>query len=267
MKKKKFLGGKKTQPEIPPPDNSEEFESHESHDRRKRQTTTVPAAKDWTATAGVVGVPRNQGSCGCCWAFAANAALESAMVILQKKPLTAISEQELVDCSTQECEGGYMDQAYNYTKYHKISKMSSYSNAYASKRLTCKRPATTTTTAGACVSGWGYAMGINAARTAYVPDENALKEAVARQPVAVGIYVSDNFYKYAGGIFEDSTCSNTEINHGVVVVGYGTENGKDFWKVKNSWGSTWGEKGYIRMIRNAPNVCGIHRAPVYPITC
>merc|ERR1712072_1563502 len=92
---------------------------------------------------------------------------------------------------------------------------------------------------------------------------NALKAAVSKQPVSVAIEADKSaFQLYAGGVLDNPACG-TKLDHGVLIVGYGTDSGKDYWKVKNSWGATWGEKGYLRMIRNK-NQCGIATQPSYP---
>lgn len=107
-------------------------------------------------------------------------------------------------------------------------------------------------------------------------DEEALKEAVATSgPVSVAIDVTeDKFMLYKDGVFVDDTCSNgqDDLNHGVLVVGYGTDNtvngaveSMDYWVVKNSWGEKWGEQGYIRMARNKNNMCGVSTSASYPL--
>merc|ERR1712100_901336 len=96
-------------------------------------------------------------------------------------------------------------------------------------------------------------------------DENALKAAVSQQPVSVAIEADRSaFQLYKGGVLDNAACG-TNLDHGVLVVGYDTDSasGKDYWKVKNSWGASWGEQGYIRMVRNKDQ-CGISSEPSYP---
>merc|ERR1712232_1473189 len=94
-------------------------------------------------------------------------------------------------------------------------------------------------------------------------DETSLKAAVSKQPVSVAIEADKSaFQLYKGGVLDNPACG-TNLDHGVLVVGYGTGSGKNYWKVKNSWGATWGEQGYIRMVRNS-NQCGIAQQPSYP---
>lgn len=84
-------------------------------------------------------------------------------------------------------------------------------------------------------------------------------------PITVAIFASANFQSYASGVFDDPLCtSQSTPNHAVVVVGYGSENGKDYWIVKNSWGEDWGEKGYAKFLRGV-NMCKIENEVHYPI--
>jgi cathepsin L len=223
----------------------------------------LPDSVDWREQGAVTPV-KNQGQCGSCWAFSTTGSLEGAH-FRSTGQLVSLSEQQLVDCSSkynnEGCNGGLMDNAFKYVKENGgIDTEESY--PYHAKQEKCKF---NKNTIGATCSGYVDVESGN---------EEALHEAVATiGPVSVAIDVTEErFMLYKDGIFVDSTCSNGEddLNHGVLVVGYGTnvtDHGKqqDYWIVKNSWSTRWGESGYIRMARNLNNMCGIATAASYPL--
>ncbi|ONK70324.1 uncharacterized protein A4U43_C05F32550 [Asparagus officinalis] len=217
---------------------------------------SLPDSVDWRKEGAVTSI-KDQGSCGSCWAFSTVAAVEGINKIVTGD-LISLSEQELVDCDTsynEGCNGGLMDYGFQFIINNGgIDTEEDYPYKAQDGRCDTYRKN------AKVVSIDGYED---------VPenDENALKKAIANQPVSVAIEASGRaFQHYQSGIFSGQC--GTELDHGVVAVGYGTENGKDYWIVRNSWGSSWGEAGYIRLERNiaAPaGKCGIAIEPSYPI--
>jgi len=216
----------------------------------------IPSSFDWRSENVVTGV-KNQGDCGGCWAFSSTGVLEGALAIATKN-LVGLSEQNLIDCSQAEyndgCNGGRVDWAMEYVINNKgLDTESSY--PFTGDNETCEYQSSNSAVS---ITGWNQtAQG----------DENALMEAVYNYgPVGVAISVDDAFANYQSGVYVDPSCPNDpdDLDHAVLVVGYGTsDNGTDYWIVKNSWGETWGNKGYILMARNDNNMCGIATDAVY----
>ncbi|GMI82559.1 xylem bark cysteine peptidase 3 [Hibiscus trionum] len=216
----------------------------------------IPASVDWRKEGAVTQV-KDQVSCGACWSFAATGAIEGVNKIVTGS-LVSLSEQELVDCDktyNTGCEGGLMDYAYKFViDNHGIDTEEDY--PYQGRQKTCNKDKMKR-----------RMVTIDDYADVPMNNGNQLLQAVATQPVSVGICGSERaFQLYSKGIFT-GPCS-TSLDHAVLIVGYGSENGLDYWIVKNSWGSTWGMDGYIHMIRNSDNsegVCGINMLASYPI--
>jgi len=211
---------------------------------------------NWVTAGAVTGI-KNQGQCGSCWSFSTTGSVEGAH-FLSTKNLVSLSEQNLMDCSTAEgnegCNGGLMDDAFEYIIRTKgIDTESSY--PYTAVEGTCGYKAANS---GATISDY---------KDVKAGSEADLAKAALTQPISVAIDASHNsFQLYTTGVYFEPACSTTALDHGVLVVGYGTSaNGTDYWLVKNSWGTTWGEKGYIQMSRNRNNNCGIASMASYPI--
>lgn len=226
-------------------------------ERKRRQATTLPASVDWR-TKGYVTPVQNQGQCGSCWTFSANGAMEGA-VFKKTGKLINLSEQNLVDCVTASsgCNGGWMTDAYDYSTKNLGTNNETIYPYLAKQNTACKNVATANT---GKVASYAYTN---------QDDEADLKSKLATVgPIAIAIDAS-NIQNYVSGVY---TCTNfTAVNHGVLVVGYGTDTtvtpNKDYYIVKNSWGTGWGEQGYIRIIRGqgAAASCGIPTYANYPI--
>lgn len=186
---------------------------------------------------------KNQGQCGSAWIFNAVGCMEgqhtNATGVLE-----ALSVQQIVDCGGGGCGGGTTASAFQYAVDNGMMSASNYHSAgawqcnYEAESVVARFSDYVTVTRGS---------------------EQALQEAVALiGPVAVAIDASNlAFQMYTGGIYDPPVCSDVNLDHGVLVVGYGSQNGKDYWIVKNSWGVTWGNQGYMLMARNHGNKCGI----------
>lgn len=221
---------------------------------------SAPDSVDWR-TKGAVTTVKDQGQCGSCWTFSSTGAIEGAWAIA-KGQLIDLSEQELVDCATgvsygsHGCNGGQMEGAFKFVIENGQCSLSSY--PYTSG---------VTKTGGSCQK-CSPVVHISSCSDVKPNDQISLKAAVAMQPVAVAIEADTRYFQsYSGGILTSSSCG-TNLDHGVLVVGYGTENGQDYWLVKNSWGTSWGDKGYVKIARtsstNDPGVCGIAMDPSFP---
>jgi len=216
----------------------------------------IPDSVDWR-DKNVVTPIKNQQQCGSCWAFSAVGSMEGQHA-LKTSQLISLSESQIVDCdvngSDAGCNGGFMDGAFKYViAQGGIDTEKSYPYNPEDNPCTFNK-----SNVGAIFSAYKDVKG----------GESGLKNAVAAiGPIAVGIDASSaQFQFYKSGVYYDSTCSSTMLDHGVLVVGYGTtQNGTDYWIVKNSWGPNWGNKGYIYMSRNRDNNCGIATQPSYPI--
>lgn len=215
-------------------------------------TKNLDDAKDWV-TLGAVTPVKNQGQCGSCWAFSAVMSVEGDLFIEQGK-LISLSEQDLVSCDhngDQGCNGGLMDNAFEWIDASGICTEAAYPYTAGNG------------TAGSCKTSCTRAIKITDYKDVAQKDETALLAAVNQQPVSVAIEADKSVFQlYKSGVLTSKSCG-TQLDHGVGIVGYGVSNGTNYWKVKNSWGSSWGMDGYILMERDV-NMCGISQSASYP---
>jgi cathepsin L len=216
---------------------------------------------DWT-TKGAVTPVKNQAQCGSCWAFSATGALEGA-IFLQDGVLESLSEQELVSCDKVDsgCNGGAMDNAFTFAEKNGLALESQYPYTSGTGNTgTCQ----TAKESPAAPHSKGSKF------TDVTPNsEAALKAAVAQRPVSVAIEADKQAFQfYTSGIIKATAGCGTNLDHGVLAVGYGVDGTTLYWKVKNSWGATWGDKGFVRLERtessSSKGTCGIAMDASYP---
>merc|ERR1719385_113638 len=218
-----------------------------------------PSSVDWR-TKGYVTKVKNQATCGSCWAFSTTGSLEGQHFKASQK-LVSLSEQQLVDCSKAEgnkgCKGGLMDNGFKYIiKNGGIDTEESY--RYTAKTgKTCKAKEGTQ---GATMSSF---------KDVKRGSITALEIAVATiGPISVAMDASHmSFQHYKKGIYKEPKCSSIRLDHGVLAVGYGSglADAGDYWIIKNSWGTTWGDKGYFKIVKSEKNMCGIATQASYPV--
>ncbi|NXB93989.1 CATL1 protein, partial [Vidua chalybeata] len=227
------------------------------------QTSAAPKAPmkvDWRAKGYVTPV-KSQGDCGSCWAFSATGALEGLMFRRTGK-LVALSEQNLIDCTqklgNKGCRGGYVQRAFQYVRDNGgLSSESAY-------------PYTGTDNSGCRYNPWYKAATCSGFRTVPRGNEAALTQAVAAVgPLSVAVDASShNFQFYSSGIF---TCpyGQQQLNHAMLLVGYNSAQIRNcsvsYWILKNSWSQGWGERGYMFLLKDAGNQCGVASDVSYPL--
>jgi cathepsin L len=224
---------------------------------RHTRPKALPTSYDWTQKGAVTHV-KNQGQCGSCWSFSTTGSVEGCHFLATKK-LVSLSEQNLVDCSdaqgNQGCDGGLMTQAMDYIISNKgIDTENSY--PYTAEDGTCSYNSQNSG------STLGKYVNVNTG------DEGDLQAKTYMGPTSVAIDASQpSFQMYSSGVYNEPACSTSQLDHGVLSVGWGhDQTGGDYWIVKNSWGTSWGQNGYIWMSRNKQNQCGIATMATLP-TC
>jgi len=226
--------------------------------------STLASSIDWV-TAGEVADIKDQGYCGSCWAFSTVGALESAHHLKYGgASVPTFSEQYFVSCDNRKnggtdmgCNGGLMDSAFEWAETHGVCSQDSYPYTSGAEGDT-----------GDCLStGTKVANAAPKSYTDVTPkSDSAMMSALNQQPVSVAIEADQMaFQLYKSGVFTAECGDN--LDHGVIAVGYGTMDGTDYYRVRNSWGTTWGDNGYIyleRGVSQKTGQCGILSEPSYP---
>lgn len=215
-----------------------------------------PFMVDWR-TLGAVTEVKDQGNCQSCWSFSATGALEGQHYRAYGR-LVSLSEQNLIDCSfsygNNGCNKGFMEYAFQYIKDNGGVDIEDYYPYEGVDTETCRF---NKNEIGATISGMRFIK---------QGSEYDLMQAVAAiGPISAAIDSSrETFKAYAGGVYNDPECSQ-RLDHAILVVGYGWENGQAYWLIKNTWSTNWGEKGYGKIARNKNNLCGITNYAVFPL--
>jgi C1A family cysteine protease len=224
--------------------------------------STLPASVDWR-DSGKVAAVKDQGQCGSCWSFSTVCALEGAYAI-KYGTLTTFSEQYFVSCDNRKnggtdmgCNGGLMDSAFEWAETNGVCTEASYPYVSGDSKEDEDCLSTGVKVSGAAPKSY----------TDVTPQsDSAMMSAVAQQPVAIAIQANQiGFQLYKSGVFTGK-CGDS-LDHGVATVGYGTEDGQDYYLVRNSWGDSWGEDGYIKLERGGSQKngqCGMLSEPSYP---
>jgi KDEL-tailed cysteine endopeptidase len=217
-----------------------------------------PSSMDWRNRNAVTTV-KDQGQCGSCWSFSSTGSAEGAWAIATGK-LIDLSEEQLVECATgmqygsHGCNGGQMEGAFKYLIQNGQCDLSSYPYTSGNGK------------SGSCKSCTQIAH-FTSCSDVKPNDQISLKGAVSQQPVSVAIEADTRYFQsYSSGILDSPSCGTT-LDHGVLIVGYGEENGKKYWLLKNSWSTTWGDHGYFKILRtdstNDPGICGVAMDPSF----
>lgn len=231
----------------------------------KRGNVTIPDSLDWREKGAVTGI-KDQGDCGSCYAFAATGAMEGAH-FLQTGELLSLSEQNIIDCSTEDgndrCNGGFEYQAYSYViRNEGIETEDSYPYEQQNDNLTHE-----------CRYDEGKNSGVSFNTYTILPagDETSLIVEISENgPIAVGVDASHkSFISYKTGVYYEPACKNdvNDLNHAMLAVGYGNDDDGegDYYIIKNSWGDNgWGLGGYMKLASNCDNHCAVATDASFP---
>lgn len=218
-----------------------------------------PASFDWR-TRGAISKIHEQNLCGMCYAFAALSALESH-IFIKTGNMTELSVQEILDCAGDEyqswgCDGGIVFRVFDYIKDHGISCDSEYPFKGQVENSTCF--STNETRIEEMIQGY---------IAIYAGDEDLMRQTIAKTGPIIGHIAISNeeFLRYSSGIFIQNNCTALDINHAMLLVGYGEENGIKYWIAQNSYGEAWGESGFIKVATTREGHCGFEAGLFLPV--
>jgi len=220
---------------------------------------------DWTTTKGVVNAIKDQGQCGSCWAFSAVGTVESVYALASGK-LHTLSEQQLLDCQDwyqSGCDGGYNSKAMTYISKYGSCSQTSY--PYKAKDFrdgdTCEAGNTEHGSPGESKCSFTLSPGVVSGYNSISKNKDGLESALNQSPVSVTLKADSALQQYRSGVLSESCSTFGQPNHAVIAVGYDSES----FKIRNSWGSSWGEDGYFRIANDLSNpVCIFKQNPVVP---
>ncbi|KAJ8726654.1 hypothetical protein PYW07_001352 [Mythimna separata] len=229
---------------VVPPSNLTEFSCNDVNDHQIANQN-APESLDWRQSNAVTRV-KNQQSCGSCYAFSVSGNIEGQYAIKHRQ-LIELSEQQTIDCdqNSSGCQGGYMTSGFSsIIQQGGIETEADY--PYVAQQNACQ------------FTPGKAAVRVTACTQYNIVSQEKLKELLyTNGPISVGVKAS-NFASYLGGVMMDQECSTGSVNHAVLLVGYGTDNGVPYWLIKNSWDVSFGEQGYIRIQRGeGASSCGM----------
>lgn len=211
--------------------------------------STIPTAFDWTDKAGSVNRIKDQKQCGSCWAFSTIQNIESAAVVQAGQPLRSLAEQEIVDCDPVDhgCNGGLPSNAYTWMLKNVDGLDAEKDYHYTARDGKCKK--NQYKSIAPLPVSWKRVSRNEGQIAAALVQYGALSIALNASPMQM----------YMGGVSDPWFCWASGIDHAVGLVGYGKDDksGKDYWNIRNSWGTGWGEKGYYRLVRGK-GACGMN---------
>ena len=224
-----------------------------------KSVAELPASVDWR-TQGVVSAVKDQGSCGSCWAFASTATIESHAAITTGM-LFDLSTQQIAACAPNpdhcggrgNCQGSIAELAFDYVA-HSDGMMEIFQYPYTEYYGVESACAVPSGQSKVQLSGF-----VKLIENDYLDLMNAV---ATIGPIAISVDAS-NWHAYNGGVFNGCNQASPDVDHVTVLVGYGSENGQNYWLVRNSWSASWGEAGYIKLLRNDDenNNCGSDVTP------